>query len=143
MSYYNYTKGFNFKVYIEGVPYICAKISGVERVQDTETLSEGGINDRVYTIDAAPKTEKVMIMEKALSENGGKGIPFWTGYRTTLDVFVFVMDEHKNAKWMYIFDGCYIKKISYSDLDASKSELVLERVEISYQLVKKMPLSFT
>lgn len=61
------------------------------------------------------------------------------GFRFTTDILVIVLDAQQVPHFIYSFSGCYVKKVSYGDLDATKSELLMERVEISYETVIKTP----
>lgn len=131
-------RAYNFKVYFGPFHFSCAKISGIESIQDTMTFAEGGVNDRVYTTDGNPTTEKVLVFEKALSAGETDGSFFlYSGFRFFSDIFVFVLDEHKNPKWVYLFSGCYVKKFEYSAFDASRSEMIIQRMEVSYEMMKK------
>ncbi|MBQ6886975.1 MAG: phage tail protein [Lachnospiraceae bacterium] len=134
---------YNFMVFLGPLKVSCAKVSGVENVLDTTTVSEGGVNDRVYTLEAPAKTEKTLILERGscLSLNAAEFI-LVPGYRFTTDIIVFVLDIEQIPRFVYSFSGCYVKKVKYGDLDASRSEVLMERVEIAYETVIKTPAVF-
>lgn len=132
---------YNFLVFFGPLKVSCSRVSGVESVQDTITISEGGVNDHVYTLPAPAATEKTLILER--SSCSGLDVAkliFTPGYRCTTDILVFVLDIERMPQFFYSFSGCYVKKVQYGDLDAAKSELILERVEITYESVMKLPL---
>lgn len=131
---------YNFMVYLGPLKLSCAKVSGVETMVDTTTVSEGGVNDRVYTLDAPAQTEKTLILEKGICLSSSVADFFlMTGYRFTTDILVFVLDIDGDPQFVYSFSGCYVKKVSYGDLDASRSEILMQRVEIAYETVMKLP----
>ena len=131
---------YNFMVFLGPLKLSCAKVSGVESVTDTTTVSEGGVNDRVYTLEAPAKTEKKLILEKGICLNTNPADLFlMPGYRFTTDILVFVLDIEGAPQFIYTFSDCYVKKVSYGDLDASRSEIMMQRVEIAYEKVMKVP----
>lgn len=133
-------RGYNFIVFLEALWMRCAKVSGVERSLDTTTVSEGGVNDRVYTLEAPAQTQKTLVLERGVCQslNPAEFI-LRPGYRFTTDILVFVLDNQQIPHFFYTFSGCYVKKVSYGDLDASRSELLMERVELAYETVTKTP----
>lgn len=131
---------YNFMVFLGPVWMRCARVSGIERVIDTTTVSEGGVNDRVYTLEAPATTERTLILERGVCESLNPAeIILMPGYRFTTDLLVLVLDVEQVPHFIYSFSGCYVKKVSYGDLDASKSEILIERVEIAYETVIKTP----
>lgn len=131
---------YNFMVFLGPLKVSCARVSGVENVLDTTTVSEGGVNDRVYTLEAPAQTEKTLILERGicLSLNAAEAV-LTPGYRFATDILVFVLDIEGVPRFTYSFSGCYVKKVSYGDLDASKSEVLMEHAEIAYETVIKTP----
>lgn len=131
---------YNFMVFLGPIWMRCAKVSGIERVIDTTTVSEGGVNDRVYTLEAPAQTQKTLILERGVCQTANPAefilIP---GYRFTTDILVLVLDIEQAPHFIYSFSGCYVKKVSYGDLDASRSEILMERVELAYETVIKTP----
>lgn len=131
---------YNFMVFLGPVWMRCARVSGIERVIDTTTVSEGGVNDRVYTLEAPATTERTLILERGVCESLNPAeIILMPGYRFTTDLLVLVLDVEQVPHFIYSFSGCYVKKVTYGDLDASKSEILIERVEIAYETVIKTP----
>lgn len=126
-------RGYNFLVFLELIELPCVKVSGIETIRDTETVSEGGVNDRVYTMKGNAKTEKTLILERGASLDAVADYLLQPGYRFTTDIIVFVLDAGKLPRYTYTFSGCYVKKVSYSDLDAMRSEFVIQRMEIAYE----------
>ena len=103
-------------------------------------MSEGGVNDRVYTLEAPATTERTLILERGVCESLNPAeIILMPGYRFTTDLLVLVLDVEQVPHFVYSFSGCYVKKVAYGDLDASKSEILIERVEIAYETVIKTP----
>ena len=134
------TPAYNFIVFLGPIWMRCAKVSGIERVEDTTTVSEGGVNDRVYTLPAPAKTERTLILERGVCQTLNPAeLMLIPGFRFTTDILVIVLDTQQVPHFIYSFSGCYVKKVSYGELDASKSELLMERVEISYETVIKTP----
>ena len=133
-------RGYNFIVYLGPIEVPFAKVTGVEAVIDTETVSEGGVNDRVYTLDGNPRTEKTLILERGASLDLMADYLLQPGYRFTTDIIVFVLDQDRMPRYTYTFSGCYVKKVSWSDLDASRSEFIMEKLEISYETMLKVAL---
>lgn len=130
-------RGYNFLVFLGPIELSCAKVSGVESVIDTESIAEGGVNDRVYTLDGNPRTEKTLILERGASLDLTADYVLQPGYRFATDIIVFVLDNDHTPRYIYTFSGCYVKKVSFSDLDAARSEILMERLEISYETMLK------
>ena len=131
---------YNFMVFLGPVWMRCSKVPGIERKIDTTTVSEGGVNDRVYTLDAPATSERTLILERGVCQTLTPAeIMLIPGYRFATDILIFVLDVEQVPHFIYTFSGCYVKKVSYGDLDASKSEILIERVELSYETVIKTP----
>ena len=127
------SRGYNFLVVLEETEFPCSRVSGIERIKDTETVSQGGVNDRVYTLAGGSGTERVLILERGAGMDISMDHVLQVGYRFSKDVLVYVRDIHQKDRYVYTFSGCYVKKVSYSDLDALRSEVVMERMELSYE----------
>lgn len=127
-------------VFLGPLKMSCAKVSGVENIVGTTTVTEGGVNDRVHTLDAPTNTEKTLILERGICLNlDAVNLVLTPGYRFTTDIIIFVLDIEGIPKFIYAFSECYVKKVSYTDLDAARSEVLMERVEIAYEMMIKTP----
>ena len=133
-------RGYNFLVFLELIELPCARVSGIETIKDTETLAEGGVNDRVYTVPGSARSEKTLILERGASLDLAADYLLTPGYRFTTDIIVFVLDMNHMPRYSYAFSGCYVKKVSYSELDAMRSEFVIQKMEISYEKMKHLAL---
>lgn len=133
-------KGYNFMVFLGPVELPCSKVSGIMSIKDTETIAEGGVDNRVYTLDATPSTEKILILERGASLSVTADYILQPGYRFSTDILVFVLDIYKVPRWLYTFTGGYVKKVSYTDFDAMRSEIVIEKMEIAYEWMLKAVL---
>lgn len=131
-------RGYNFQVYFDDRKVSFARVSGIEKSISTESFSEGGMNHRSYIIGKANQTENIMTFERGYTiSNTKSGFELEPGYRFEKDVCIYVMNENAKAEKAYYLSGGVVRKVSIGDFDASRSELLIEKIEIIYEILDK------
>ena len=128
----------NFYVFIQAVPMGFSKVTSIECAIDTEPLIEGGINSYVHSLLKPVSTERTMVFERGVLFRPAESLlsSFTVGGRLDVDVLIFVMDRKKLPAKLYTLSGCFVKKWSCSDFDASSSSTLIERFEITYESIE-------
>ncbi len=129
---------YNFTVFIESFEISFAKISGFEISVDTEILAEGGVNDRVYSLAKPASNENIMRFERGVSNRGESDTDamekFAPGKRLEHDVVIIVLKQNGDMARAMFLSGVYVKKMSYSDLDAMNgNQVLIETFEVAYE----------
>ncbi len=137
--------GYKFKVYIQNICLGFAKVTNIEEAIETETIQEGGVNDRVYSLRSPWKQERTMVFERGVA---GRGIAtvllslrFTVGQRMPDDIVVTVSGRDDTISKIILIHGAVVKKWSCSDLDAMSSELLIERFEVAYETMEQCPIT--
>lgn len=130
--------GYNFTVYFDAFKFGFAKVSNIEDSVETDTLVEGGVNDRVYSLRRPVTSERVMVFERGRGSRGALTVlterNLKPGKRVTCDTLILVHDQNgKHVRDVFALSGCYVKSWKLSDFDARSSDALIETFEIAYE----------
>lgn len=132
-----YRKGYNFEVYLEGNRVPFKKVSGFSDEGRTEALREGGRNTVIYSLFQPRTEERVVTLERGLLADEMEFESYKPGYQFRSEISIFVLGDDGSIVKEYYLQGCWIRKISIDDLDASSSNLVSATIEIVYQTLEE------
>ena len=128
--------GFNFMLRVEGVMDLpCKRVTGFHKSNEFEYIQEGGSNDYVHM------RRKPISQPHKLQVERYVGVdfldPLTLGTELILPMFLavgryLVYDKFDPVR-MYVFTGCVVTDKNYGDLDAERSNLVLETTTIAYR----------
>lgn len=134
----NLVRGYNFQVYFDNYKMSFARVSGIERSITTESFCEGGMNHRSYILRNADRSEHVMTFERGYAViDSLLGPKLEAGTRLSQDVCIYVTNELSIPVKAYYLSGAMIRKIDIGEFDAMKSELLIEKIEIVYELLNQ------
>lgn len=136
-------KGYNFKVFLGLFPAAFTKISGIERGLEVETYAEGGLNTKAYSLLTQVQSEKTMIFERGITTSALALSTYLPGYTLDEDISIFLLDDAGIPFRAYFLFGCTIKKITLGPLDANKSEIAIETLEVLYNEVERVNIQLT
>lgn len=138
---YGLVTAFHFSVTFEGNKGTnwtigFSEVSGIGMELQTEDISEGGMNGFVLRLPKPPKFRN-LVLKRALSKAGSDIVEWATAAIndftfSTKTVQVSLMDENNNPVKSWRFYQAYPVKIGYSDLGATKNEVVIETLELAY-----------
>ena len=93
----------------------------------------------------ATAAERTLILERGVASRGllmtALTLRFTVGQRLPMDVFILICDRNGVLNRMYQVHGATVKKCAVSDLDASRSEALIERFELSYETMESCPIA--
>lgn len=135
---------YNFVLRVEAsIDLPCKSIRGIDYGLAYDYLQEGGLNDYVHIL-RKPVTEPYTfeveryILRKPLD-------PLGLGTVFILPLILYVTqsrnaDEEVGFSRAFIFRGCTVIGKSYSEMNAERSELLVETSKIAYQELMVMPI---
>lgn len=133
-----YARGYNFQVYFDDSKMSFARVSGIEKSIATESFCEGGMNHRSYIKRSASRTEHIMNFERGyIAADSKKGLCLKEGMQLAKDVCIYVTNEAAKPVKAYYLSGAVIRKIDIGGFDAMRSELLIEKIEIVYELLNE------
>lgn len=124
---------FNFEVYIDNKKIPFSRVSGIEECMETGTIQEGGRNNTEYKGKKKGKVKNTLILERALPKVQKDETYIYAGKTIEREVIVYLTDVAGKIYWAYYFIGCTISKVSLEGLDAGRSDVLMQRVEITFQ----------
>lgn len=134
------TRTYKFWVILQAFRLGFSKISGIESSVEFEAFHEGGVNHKTISLLKPFSGERTLVMERGAASRGVVTeiltSRFTVGSRLPTDLIVAVLNPNNVLSKMYLVTGCTVKKWSVSDLDASSSEVLIERFELSYESVE-------
>ncbi len=128
--------GYKFTAIVNLMPMGFSKISNIEISFETETFKEGGVNDYVHVISNQASTEKTLVLERGIAFRGlafQEASDLKPGQKIVGDIVLLVYDRDGGIAKIYFVGGATVKKWTCSDYDASSSELLIERFELTYE----------
>lgn len=130
---------FCFKVSLPGIEAFFKSVSGLKYETESVPVKEGGANDTTFMLVGATKWSPIILKNGFTNESGSRGLLKWreewsrgnkmtriTGTITQLDTALKDM-----AEWT--FHRGWPTKWELAELDASKSELAIETLEITHE----------
>ena len=117
-----------------------SEVSGLGAELQTEDVVCAGENRYVYHLPKPAKT-KNLVLKHAFGKHPSD-IVKWADdaickFKFRLyDVIVELLDEKGETIKTWYFAEAYPVKISYSDLNASKNEIIIETLELAYKYMK-------
>jgi phage tail-like protein len=133
-----YRRGYNFYVELNGIVFSFTRVSGLEVDGSLEAFPEGGYNMAPHYIRGGAVKEHVVTLEYGSSNLSGFLEDVKPGTYLEDGVFIGVFGDKSilSLSKMYLLNDCYVKSISFGDLDASQSSLLINRLEISYSSIE-------
>jgi phage tail-like protein len=142
--------GFSFQVFLAGVPLAFQKVSSMTESIQTEPLIEGGVNHSVYSLRSPITEEKTLSFEKGIPV-GNIGIEtanialsmqlFKVGNRFPFALILVCDHKISRVSRAYFVMGMVLKSWSLSELDANRSDYVIERLEFTYEMLERHVLN--
>lgn len=132
-----YISSYGFLVRLGDDTYkeVCfSKISGIESTLDYEEIFEGGYNASPHLVAVPHKKHATLVLEKGAGPKDSWISKIKPGMKlgTWLNVIVLDNKGKPTNRQFYIQDGL-ITKWELSGLDAMKSEILIERLEIMHE----------
>ena len=127
-----YRRGYNFVVELEKKRIPFQKVSGLSAEGNFEALREGGRNTVVYSLSNQNTAERTITLERGLFSDEKEFTIYEPGYRFRGEVMIGVLGSDQSLVKSYYLRGCYVRRISVSELNAENSSLMLGTIEMGY-----------
>ena len=127
-----YRRGYNFVVALEKKRIPFQKVSGLSAEGSFEALREGGRNTVVYSLSNQNSAERTITLERGLLTDEMEFTLYEPGYRFRGEIMIGVLGADQSLVKSYYLGGCYIRRISVSELQAGSSSLMIGTMEIGY-----------
>lgn len=114
----------------------CTRVSGIVQEREYENIAEGGVNDYVQLREKPSSKPNILQVERYIGERYLDPLP--VGKRCEIPLVLYVdrhLDLFVNAPMIFTFSGCTVLSKKYGDLDAERSGLMTETIQIAYQQV--------
>ena len=132
-------KNYNFKVEVNGVPMSFVKVAGLERSASMQPIQEGGFNSHVHYLQDAAGGERAVLLEYGMAKSNQALTQLTPGRYLPKGVTVMVLgDDLSKPVVAYSMDGCYIRRISFGDLNAKDGGLIVNSLEIVYNYITEI-----
>ncbi|MCI8294126.1 MAG: hypothetical protein HFH53_11450 [Hespellia sp.] len=129
----NLAKRTKFKVVLNGVPLGFSKISNISATMEFETVTEGGLNDRVHYLQKPRQTLDKLVLEYGIASGELLRTTLTAGSVLNMGIVIMVMPESGMIPTAtYEADWGIVTKWEIDTLDALDSGPVIKRVEISH-----------
>lgn len=135
---------FRFYVYIDDIEEVgCHEVSGLNLEFETEDYEEGGVNDYVHKLPKRIKYQNIVLKyglaySSKLFEWYQK---VFKGEMVTRSVLIALMNEEKQAVWLWGIENAYPVKYTGTDLKATGGEVFIETVELAHTGINIMSMS--
>ena len=132
---------YNFLVAIGENIYGFSRVSNLASQIEYETVSEGGNNDYPLLFPKQKTTPDTLILEKGVRMRSTDQAfnMLLEGTHVELVTILLIKDGNQLEKVFFFKRGLIVKR-TFSDLDATKSELLIETLEIAHSGLVEIPL---
>ncbi len=143
MSGWDLPVAFYFRVKIGDNEYAFKEVSGLSSQIDTESISEGGVNDFTYLLPKQTKHSN-LVLKRAMSPLDNSDV-YWI--RRTLEgdfsdvrtqpVTVQLLNDQEIAIYTWTCQNAYPVKWEVEKLDSEKSNILIESIEFAYTTLNR------
>lgn len=136
-----YVLNCNFEVQLGlSVKVNFSKISGISSNAEYEVIADGGNTDRMYFFEKPKRKPDTLTFSKGMAAGYGADILSWLveGIKIN-DIMILVRQEGRIKKIFYIEQGI-LTKISFSDLDALRNEIIIKTMELQHTGIVEIPI---
>ena len=132
----------NFLVTIGQELYSFSKVSNLVSQVEYETVSEGGNNDYPLLFPKQKTSPDTLTLEKGVrTRDSDQAFNSLVEGMQVEMVTIMLVNENKQLEKAFYFKKGLITKRSFSNLDATGNELLIETLEIAHSGLVEMPLS--
>lgn len=114
----------------------CTKVSGITQEKEYENIMEGGVNDYVQLREKPSSRPNILQVERYIGELYLDPLP--VGRQCVMPLILYV-DRHLDlfvaSPMIFVFSGCTVMSKKYGELNAERSGLMTETIQIAYQQV--------
>lgn len=134
---------YRFSVYVQALRMGFSKITNIEESIETDTLQEGGVNDRVYSLRKPVTRERTLVLERGVAARGvatmALAAQFGVGNRLHTGMLIIIHKRNGEIGYIYEAEGPVVKKMSLSPLDSMGGQVLIETFEVAYEKIKQLP----
>lgn len=129
----NLAKRTKFKVILNGTPLGFSRVSNISATMEFETVTEGGLNDRVHYLPKPRQTMDKLVLEYGIASGELLRTTLTAGSELSMGIVIMVMPEDGLIPTAtYEADWGIVTKWEIDTLDALDSGLLIKKVEISH-----------
>ncbi len=114
----------------------CTKVSGITQEKEYENIMEGGVNDYVQLREKPATKPNILQIERYIGEKYFDPLP--VGRKCLIPLVLYVsryLNDFDNATMSFSFSGGIVISKKFGELDAQRSGLLIETIQIAYQKV--------
>ena len=120
----------------------CTKVTGIVQEKEYENILEGGVNDYVQLRQKPSSKPNTLEIERYIGELYFDPLP--VGKRCEIPLVLYVFRHVGLAKvpsMVFTFSGCTVISKKYGELNAERSGLMTETIQVAYQQagIEKLP----
>lgn len=129
----NIAKRTRFMVILDGMPLGFSKVSNISSTMEFESVSEGGVNDRIHYLPKPKQSLDKLTLEYGIASGELLRTTLTAGYELKAGIIIMVMpDSGSIPTAIYQADWGIVTKWEIDTLDAVSSGVLVKKVEISH-----------
>lgn len=134
----SFARGYNFMVAIDDKLYSFMKVDGLETSAQMQYYNEGGNNRTAVPLRGSMASEHTLTLTYGVGKGAATLDILEPGKFLENNVTIIVLGEGllSGKQNLYQLEGCYIKGINFGGLDASRSEIMINTMQIAYTSMK-------
>lgn len=125
---------YSFSVYLDSTKMSFSKVSNISGSIEIETITNGGFNDSPVVLRKPKKSPDMLVLEKGVfTITNGEDIGI-SAFKEGTKINSIMITVMRNSKAVRVFGASrgVIVKRQFSNLDAMKSEILLESLQIAH-----------
>lgn len=109
-----------------------SKISGLSRSSDIGIIGSGGDNDSMHFYLKPRRKPDVIRFEKGVATGVTASAMSWVTEGLVINDIMILVKQNGKMKKLLTIDKAVVTKISFSDLDASSSRVLIKSMELQH-----------
>lgn len=118
--------------------YSFSKISNISSQIEYEVIGDGGNNDTMNMFEKPKRRPDTIVFERGLKKGLDASMMFAIEGLKIDNIMILVKKGSTTERTFFIEHGI-ITKVSYTDLDAGRGEILIKRMEMQHTGIIEMP----
>ena len=134
-----YLTSYVFEVQFGSLKFSFSKVSNISSQTEYDVVADGGINDRMFLFEKPNRRPDTISFERGIKL--GKDAEAFLVERgmKVHGIYIFVKKDGYTERTFFIEEGI-VTGISYTDLDASRGEILIKKMEMQHTGIKEESL---
>lgn len=131
-----YLTNYVFEVQFGSLKFSFSKVSNISSQTEYDVVADGGINDRMFFFEKPNRRPDTISFEHGMKVSKDTDAFLMEKGMKVYGIHIFVKKDDITERIFFIEEGV-VTGISYTDLDASRGEILIKKMEMQHTGIKE------